>query len=356
MPKNIVVCCDGTGNEFGPSNSNIIKLYQVLDLATPSLQVAYYHPGLGTMGAPSALTKFSKWWTRLFGLAFGRGLMEDIGDAYAFLMGVYEPGDKIFLFGFSRGAYTARALAGMIYMYGLLRDGNLALIRYVTRMFRLCGRGSGDLARQFNAMFSVRCPAHFLGVWDTVSSVGWFRPIRLPHTYRNPDVSVFRQALSIDERRCYFWQNLWTDQPPPHQDVKQVWFAGVHSDIGGGYPEPQSGLAKITLQWMLREARAAGLLINAAREADVMGAGGGYAKPDPSAVSHESLHGIWWLAEILPRTHWDKATNQTSWIIPRAQRRVIPPGSFIHESVPERQKRVVGYAPPNLPAAFSIVP
>ncbi len=84
--------------------------------------------------------------------------------------------------------------------------------------------------------------------------------------------------------------------------------------------------------------------------------GGGYAKPDPLAIAHESLHGIWWLAEILPRTHWDKATNQTSWIIPRPKWRTIPPGSLIHQSVVDRQQLMVGYAPPNLPASPSIEP
>jgi uncharacterized protein (DUF2235 family) len=161
MPKNIVLCCDGTGNEFGFANSNVVKLYSVLDLSSPDRQIAYYHPGLGTMGAPTALTKFTKWWTRLFGLMFGRGLMDDIGDAYSFLMDGFSAGDTVFIFGFSRGAYTARALAGMLHMFGLVRKDAPVLIRYVTRMFRVKGREIFPLAAMFNSTFSVTCAAHF---------------------------------------------------------------------------------------------------------------------------------------------------------------------------------------------------
>lgn len=134
MPKNIVICCDETGEEFGDRNSNVIKLY--CTLPQDQFQIAYYHPGLGTMGAPGALSKLAQWWTKMLGLAFGYGLAANIGDAYAYLMENYENGDRVYLFGFSRGAYTVRALAAMLHMYGLLRPGNEGLVRYIARMFR----------------------------------------------------------------------------------------------------------------------------------------------------------------------------------------------------------------------------
>lgn len=351
MPKNIVVCCDGTGNEFGSANSNVIRLYSVLDLRARERQVAYYHPGLGTMGAPSALTKFTKWWTRLFGLAFGRGLLDDVGEAYEFLMNEYQPGDQIFLFGFSRGAYTARALAGMIHMFGLVRRGEPILIRYVARMFRIMHRDVFHIAAEFKNVFSIACRPHFVGVWDTVSSIGWiYDPWKLPYTANNPDVGVVRHAVSIDERRCFFWQNLW-GPGLRGQDIKQVWFAGVHSDVGGGYPELESGLAKISLRWMLREASSAGLLVDQNRAAVVLGRSDDPMDLDFTVVQHESLKAWWWIPEFLPRRYIDTARHPPSatFIIPRGARRRIPDGSLIHDSVRARLTNVPGYTPQNLP-------
>ena len=134
MSKNVVICCDGTGNEFGEANSNVVKLYKTL-IRDPS-QIAYYHPGVGTMGARNALTRIAKWWTRTIGLAFGYGISDNIADAYQFLMRTFEAGDKIYVFGFSRGAYTARALCGMLHIVGLLTEGNEGLIPYAIRMIK----------------------------------------------------------------------------------------------------------------------------------------------------------------------------------------------------------------------------
>src|SRR5215510_2683950 len=125
MPKNIVVCCDGTGNsvEKPDNDSNVVKLYSTLDFSGKD-QVGYYHPGVGTMGDPMARNKLSSLWSRVKGLAFGGGLLNNVSDAYRFIMNAYEQGDRIFLFGFSRGAYTVRALAGVLHMFGALQAGN----------------------------------------------------------------------------------------------------------------------------------------------------------------------------------------------------------------------------------------
>jgi uncharacterized protein (DUF2235 family) len=109
MPKKIVICCDGTNNKFGVTNTNVVKLYASL-VYLPGEQIVYYHPGVGTLGAPNALTKFSKWWTQLFGSAFGYGITDAISDAYHYLMDQFEDGDRVFIFGFSRGAYTLWAM------------------------------------------------------------------------------------------------------------------------------------------------------------------------------------------------------------------------------------------------------
>src|SRR5262249_37740483 len=232
-----------------------------------------------------------------------------------FLMESYsaDDDDQIYIFGFSRGAYTARALGAMLFLYGLLRTGDRTLIRYVARLFRTPDKTVFSLAREFASIFSTPCRIYFVCVSDTVSSIRWWHPLSLPHTAYNPEIHVFRHAVSIDERRCYFWQNLWrADKTQPSQDVKQVWFAGVHSDVGGGYPEKESGLSKIALEWMIREGEAAGLLVDRTKVDTVLGKRGGpLMPPDPTACQHESLIGWWWLPEYLPKRHWNRTTEKT---------------------------------------------
>ena len=361
MPKNIVVCCDGTGNTFSDHNTNVTKLFSVLDLDSPARQVAYYHAGLGTMGAPNALSRLSRFWTKLLGLAFGYGLAGDIGDAYAFLMDTFEPGDRVFLFGFSRGAFTVRALAGMLHMFGLVRPGDYNLVPYAVQMLkRRQDHRTFQVAEAFNRTFCRQCKPHFIGVFDTVGSVGWiWDPVHIPFTARNPDLAIGRHAVSIDERRCYFRQNLW-GAPLPGQDIKQVWFAGVHSDIGGGYPERESGLAKITLEWMLREAYAAGLLLHPAKVLDILGRGPSHlTAPDAAALLHNSLsEGPWWLLEPLPHLYTDMKSvpPRTRIRFPFGRRRTIRPGSTVHSSVLRRKDLDSQYRPPNLPTDIQVEP
>lgn len=381
--KNIVVCCDGTGDVYGDNNSNVVKLYATLQLNDS--QVGYYHPGVGTMGAPSANNKVEAEWSIIMGLAFGAGLMANVGDAYRYLMEMYREGDEIYLFGFSRGAYTVRALAGVLHMFGLLCPGNEGLIPYVSRMY---ARASRELAQHHNTFavaegfkktFSRDVTLHFVGVWDTVSSVGWiYDPVKLPYTARNPIMRMGRQAISIDERRIAFRDNLWGAPYKPGegeyrfgepQDIKQVWFAGVHSDIGGGYAESESGLSKLTLEWMLREAALAGLRIDDERAAVILGRlhlphePMPYVKPNPAAQIHESLTGAWWILEFLPHKYWDKETRTVKWTIPMGSRREIPvsKSTVMHESVQQRLDEVPAYQPTNLPGRtlseyFSIEP
>src|SRR5262249_37415845 len=135
-------------------------------------------------------------------------------------------------------------------------------IPYILRSLKHMSNESLELAFKFRETFSlVQCKPHFVGVWDTVSSVGWiYDPLSVRFSKNNPDIQIGRHAISIDERRCFFRQNLWGEQQDG-QSLKQVWFAGVHSDIGGGYPESNSGLAKVTLEWMITEAATAGLKV-----------------------------------------------------------------------------------------------
>jgi len=346
MPKRIVICCDGTGNSFEnlDEDSNVVKLYS--SLVINNEQRGYYHPGVGTMGAQNSIGRLGRAWSKLKGLAFGAGLLDNVGDAYRYLMDTYADGDEIFLFGFSRGAFTVRALASLLHVFGLLCAGNQGAIPYILRMYSTRSRQAKhkrrtfdvDLAFQWQFSHTEEVRIRFCGVWDTVSSYGWiYDPIKLPFLGSNPIIDIGRQTISIDERRSFYQDNLW-GHPWPGQDLRQVWFSGVHSDVGGSYPERESGLSKITLEWMLREAAGAGLLIDRAKAETVLGRRPAsidvpglpaYVTPDNNAMRHNSLHGAWWALECLPQRD---AHPGRRWYIPLGRRRIIPPGSLIHES------------------------
>ena len=372
--RNIVICCDGTGNQFGTENSNVVKLYATLVINQD--QIGYYHPGVGTMGAPDARGRLGRALSRIDGLAFGAGFMANVSDAYRYLMNTYREGDRIFLFGFSRGAYTVRALAGLLHTCGLLCPGNEELIPYAYRLFaaksRHRPRGARTLtvAHAFKEVFARDVLIDFAGIWDTVSSIGWiYNPVVLPDEARNPIIKVGRHAVSIDERRCYFHDKLWGAPFKQHeaefrvtQDIKQVWFAGVHSDIGGSYPEPQSGLSKLALEWMLQEACQFGLKVDDARAEKILGRASNsnqqtaYVPPDPSSRLHVSLKGAWWLLECLPHTYYNKHQGRRKWRIPLGASRTIPGGSLVHESVQQRMTLLGDYRPGNLPRQYHIEP
>lgn len=359
MAKNIVICCDGTSNEFAKDHTNVVKLFWCLDHANPDAQVAYYHPGVGTMEPPGAFTSVSTALTKLAGLAFGAFLLNDVRDAYVFLMNTYEPDDRVFVFGFSRGAYTARALASLLHLYGLIRRGNESLVPYALRMMSAtnnAGRGSKkqqaaantifDQAREFRATFSVPCKLHFVGVWDTVSSVGWVTsPFHAPYTATNPDIAHGRHAMAMDEKRGFFPVSRWYPRAPEAGplDVKQVWFAGDHCDVGGGHPEADCALSKIPLEWMVCEAVAQGLSVNRNLFDQVMGYAPvrndylgkdtwPFTKPSPAPKPHNSINltsgmgWFWTVAELFPRRKYNAKTNkwQLYWR-PFGHKRVVPP-------------------------------
>jgi uncharacterized protein (DUF2235 family) len=334
--RNVVICCDGTANQCAVDKTNVIKLFSILRQTAD--QVAFYHPGIGTMEPEGAVTDIGRMLRRGLGMAVGWGLERDIAHAYNYIMNVYQPGDRLFLFGFSRGAYTVRALASLLFMYGLFPKGNESLVPYAIR--RLTGFNEDrappgqkfSLAAEFKATFSsVSCPIHFMGVWDTVSSVGWIaNPLRMPFTAYNPDILHVRHAVAIDERRTFFRTNLFTPAPPDKAkgDTLQVWFPGVHADVGGGYPANQSGLSKLSLEWMVSEAMAHGL------QCETVKAKALFAKDEEiseNGTMHESLSRWWWLAEIVP-----KRQGRNGWRVNFARRRTIPDGANVHEAAETR--------------------
>jgi len=285
MPKNIVICCDGTKNEYGDENTNVVLLYSML--TKNAEQVTYYDPGVGTMSTPTVKTKIGAWISKAKGLAFGAGVILNIEEAYRFLMDAYEDGDDVYIFGFSRGAYTARALAGLVAKCGLLDKGNENMIPYIMRIFRYEKRW--HIHKGFRKTFSRQCNIHSLGLWDTVKSVGRvYNPLSLQYTANNPIVKNVRHAIAIDERRAFYRQNLW-GKGRKGQSVKQVWFSGVHADVGGGYPKNETGPSLIALEWMLKQMP--GLVIDQAKQKRVLS----NMRPPISAPKlHDELEKFGW--------------------------------------------------------------
>ena len=190
MPRNLVICCDGTNNEFGPVKTNVARLAKVL--VRDEEQLVFYDPGVGTLPEPTIASKTRASIRKTLSLAFGFGLTVNVQEAYTFLMNHWEPGDRVYLFGFSRGAYTVRVLAGLLRLLGLLPKGNEQLVPYAMRLFgaireqgsnegakdtskywRLVNEFRGTFARSIPGQSSRMARVHFCGVWDTVSSVGW---------------------------------------------------------------------------------------------------------------------------------------------------------------------------------------
>ena len=342
--RNIVIFCDGTSNEFCTNNTNVVKLYQMLG----GSEIRFYDPGVGTFASAAALLPISKRATMILGLATGYGLMTTVEQAYAFLMNTWQPGDNIYIFGFSRGAYTSRVVAAMLHAFGLLPKGQEHLIPYASKMLETFTPAQAHLLSEFKDTFGRPCDVRFLGLWDTVTSYGWaWSPKTLPFTRNNPSVQIVRHAIAIDERRAFFRQNLWGSSG----NVKQVWFAGVHSDIGGSYVQAESGLSQITLQWMWREAKDAGLRLDAVQEGRIL------STPPPALMAkmHDSMTWYWKPAELYPKEAQVKVgpnTYEMSYRFNCFRPRAIPEGSLIHTSVVQRI--AAGGYTPALPKRFVI--
>ena len=357
MGRKLVLCLDGTNNKYKKDNTNVLKMYALVD-RTQADQLAYYQTGIGTAAAPGLFTRAGKWISKQLDLAIAFLLKEHVTEAYRFLMNFYKDGDEIFIFGFSRGAYTARALAAMLYKVGLLSQGNNELIPFAWDIFKK--ERDEKLYTGFRHTFCRKVQVRFLGVWDTVSSVGWmWDPKYLQFTQYNPIVQTFRHAVSLDERRAYFPQNLWTNHPPADQDVLEAWFPGVHCDVGGGYLEMESGLSKDTLKWMAGHAEQNGLRLHPKAKEAILPEENTKDDAAPSVVApiHESLRGWWWIAEYVPKTHMvhHKDGWKKEWEIHGGRHRHVPENINLHRSVIERMEKVPEYRPPNLPKEYHIV-
>jgi uncharacterized protein (DUF2235 family) len=269
MPKRIVICADGTwntpdqkdGDEVHPSNVTKTALCVAPCDKNGMPQIVYYDKGVGT-----------EWYDRIRGGISGVGISKNIKQAYRFLVDTYEEGDEVFLFGFSRGAYTVRSTVGLIRNCGLLNKENSSQIDSAFDLYRRRDNASHPAAIEavlFRKTYSREIPIKFIGVWDTVGALGIpVKNLDIINRMLNiefHDVQLSRivenayQALAIDEVREPFQPCIWEQQSQTmgQQQMEQVWFAGVHSNIGGGYAD--SGLSDIAFLWMNDKAEACGL-------------------------------------------------------------------------------------------------
>lgn len=362
MPKNIVLCSDGTGNIANKNRgTNVFKLFEALDTSTcppagARRQVVFYDDGVGTERAR---------WLRLLTGAVGWGLSRNVRQLYRHLCRSYEPGDSIYLFGFSRGAFTARTLAGLIVDCGVIDmdkpvpargfgpfrvlpftpGGPLWLrwlswralrthrrhyvaffqgvVNFVLRL-KQGERAVADFRRRYSTEARTKKPVriHFLGVWDTVNSVGVpseglrriigsiFYRYTFPKTTLSDRVEKACHALSLDDERQSFAPVLWDESLYPKVEpcecggersdeddggsrIEQVWFPGMHADVGGGYAK--HGLAHVPLRWMMRRAEAHGLRFTPMASATIR------ERRNPLGTMHDSRAGAGRYYRYLPR-------------------------------------------------------
>ena len=425
MAKNIVLLSDGTGNSAAKLfKTNVWRIHGALELSDPSRQVAYYDNGVGT----SSFRPLS-----VLGGVFGFGLKRNVLDLYRYACRNYCPGDRIFCFGFSRGAFTVRVVAGLIARVGLVpypdneapraREAQLARdalsayrvyrsrfnvsVGLVTPLRRLRD-GISSLWRRARGLQTFQLERqievdsiHFMGVWDTVAAYGgpieevtrgidyWIWPLSMPDRFMSAKIKRACHALALDDERNAFWPVLWDESqvsgkkgpqamtenwtPPDRpnlpeidrQRVSQVWFAGMHSDVGGGYA--QDGLSYVTLDWMMDRALAYDLILKPGEQGrlreladpfdalnDSRHGLGGYYRYKPRKLS-----GVYDLAPIKATISHDvarmvqTAAGRTEGEVSRAAAGQPPP--IIHESV---FRRIVSgldaYSPIVLPETYRV--
>ncbi|HDY68318.1 MAG TPA: DUF2235 domain-containing protein [Candidatus Scalindua sp.] len=382
MIRNIVLCSDGTGSKgFQKRGTNVYKLFEAVDLHGHGVgpnspkQITFYDDGVGTETAK---------WRKILGSAFGLGLSKNVKQLYANLVRTYKEGDRIYLFGFSRGAFTVRTLAGLINTYGIIDrrhlENDTELSRKVDKLYEQYRRKyKASISPLVHRLRDKYCandkkirtievtPIEFIGVWDTVDAVG--APIPWLADKMNKYIYCFKfkdfelsseekvkkacHALSIDDERLTFHPVLWDEKPKVDKEdkkgeenkeekkdnrIEQVWFAGVHANVGGGYPK--HGMSLVSLYWMMSKAEQSGLR---------------FIKQDRELFRHrrnvtdklyDSRSGIGVYYRYKPRDIGGEFCKKYHIITPK-----------IHNSVIERIKqRTEGYAPGNIPFKCKFVP
>ena len=352
--KRIIVCCDGTWNKPGNKDrgqlveTNVEKMYDSIETKQSTVkQVKYYGQGVGTSYSIT---------DQLLGGGMGEGIDRNIQDAYKFLMWTYEPGDEIYFFGFSRGAYTVRSLAGLIRNCGILKPQFLPLVSEAYHLYRdrsEITHPDSDLMIAFRNSYGIEqaTPIKFLGVWDTVGALGiplswfswWNRKYQFHDVKLSSQIKYAYHALAIDEQRKSFAPTLWettSGKSASMQTSEQVWFPGTHSNVGGGYVD--CGLSNITLKWMIDKARDTGLEFDDGYLQSIMCNSSGELR-GTNTFAYKML-GLFW-----------RSINNTYLKQRRAELAQSPSNrnERIHYTCMERLHKVKRYRPRNVPPALS---
>ena len=370
MARNVCVFSDGTGQAGGANPINWTSIYRLF-MATREVdaarQICFYDPGLGSNPDEGEIRGPFRRFKDLLAQATGYGITDNIIDCYAALLCAYRPGDRVFLFGFSRGAYTVRSLGGVLALCGVpsgfadvLRwDGFTDAIQArevralassaVKDVYMIKdGAARAEAAAAFRERHGTQpSPPFFVGVWDTVRALGLPAIGSMPGRHKfhdailNRQVAHGRQALAIDENREVFAPELWDERQAPRGQIKQLWFAGVHTDIGGGYGL-QMGLTDLALGWMIAEARAAtpALIVEPGLISEL--------RPDALGLQHDERKTSW-----LP---WSEGTResfvlhgyqpQLARMAPSVERRLQAPAvPILDERLPYRPRALATYPP-----------
>jgi uncharacterized protein (DUF2235 family) len=340
--RNIVVCSDGTTNAFGYGDTNVATLIRALDASQPARQLVFYDQGIGSepkrvdrlkehksdLGAagealtilPPPVEKFPARITRLRGQLLGYGLKENLREMYRALCAEANCGDRIFLFGFSRGAFTVRALAGLLYHCDVLTKTSVSKEETFDRLFEVAyglftshytDRDNRQKTQAFKEAHTAQCPIAFLGVWDTVKSYGGIDPVTLPHLRHNASVERICHATAMDEHRTWFKHTTWGwldsdaknaeffagDPRYSTQQIKEVWFPGYHADVGAGGPDTWP------FHWLFNEAcePSLGLLLNSYGKTLLNRKVLAGTRGNP----RDSEHFLWKLSNLVPRLELD---------------------------------------------------
>lgn len=347
LTRNLVVCLDGTNNEPERSHTNVARIFELVDKS--ATQIAYYDPGVGTMGARSATTRVGQALSRIGGLALGHGIRTNVEEAYTFLLRTYERGDRIYIFGFSRGAYTALALCGLLRTVGLLRPGAENLVPYALKLYTADAKShTADATSKYwetrnefddtfgNPNFPNRFAPQieYLGLWDTVKWAGFFNwraqfeQSRWPFTRKIPNVVHARLALALHERRRFYADYRFdkVEVSKVERDLAELWFNGVHSDVGGTFADDHR-LADLALQWITDEAIALGLHVNADAYSAALGVAPGVLLPIKYGNAKRHPAGLgWWIAGLGWRSRRPRPSDKyhTSVAAPGARPTVTP--------------------------------